>query len=67
MAVAPEARLIILKKVKPLAPDFHRHIIKGQLPGKTVCVGERYLVYQVQETVPAGPVLVTERTEFEFA
>lgn len=61
-----EAQLIVLKKVKPLAPDFHRHIVRSQLLGKKVQVGQRYLVYEVQETVPLGQVLITDRTRFEF-
>jgi len=66
MAGSREAQVIVLKKVKPLAPEFHRHIVRGRLLGQIVQVGQRHLVYEVQETIPSGPVLVTNRTRFEF-
>ncbi len=61
-----DASLVILKKVKRLAPNFHQHIVKGQAQGSTVQKGDRLLVYEVQETVPEGPVFVTDNTRFEF-
>jgi len=63
---ASEAQVVVLRKVKRLAPDFHRHILKGKILGQTVTVGERILVYEVEETVPSGPVRVTEKTRLEF-
>ncbi|MCL5958334.1 MAG: hypothetical protein M1358_03280 [Chloroflexi bacterium] len=55
-----EASVVVLRKVKRFAPDFHQHIVKGQAQGSTVQKGDRMLVYEIQETVPEGPVLVTD-------
>lgn len=65
-AGVPEAQVVVLRKVKRLAPDFHRHILQGKIQGQTVQAGDRILVYEVEETVPPGPVWVTERTHLEF-
>ncbi len=62
----PEAQVVVLRKVKRLAPGFHRHILLGRIRGRTVQEGDRILVYKVEETTPPGPVLVTERTRLEF-
>ncbi len=61
-----EARLVIFRKIKRLAPDFHRHILKGRILGQTVSAGDRILVYEVVETVPSGHVTVNEATVIEF-
>lgn len=61
-----EACVVVLRKVKRLAPDFHQHIVKGKTPGSVLRKGDHLLVYEVQETVPEGPVLVTDNTQFEF-
>lgn len=55
-----------MRKLKKLAPDFHRHIAIAQARGKVLSPGDRLLVYEVTETVPDGPVLVTENTYFQF-
>jgi nucleotide-binding universal stress UspA family protein len=65
-AKAPEAQVVVLRKVKRLAPGFHRHILRGKIRGQTVRAGDSILVYEVVETVPPGPVRVTERTHLEF-
>jgi len=65
MSVA-QGRIIVLRKLKKLAPDFHRHIAIAQARGKVLSPGDRLLVYEVAETVPDGPVLVTENTYFQF-
>ena len=62
----PDAQVIVLRKIKKLAPDFHRHILKGKIMGQELKKGQRVLVYEVIETVPAGPVRVTEKTKLEF-
>jgi len=62
----PEAQVVVLRKVKRLAPDFHRHILKGKIVGQELKKGQRILVYEVVETVPSGLVRVTEKTQLEF-
>jgi len=66
MAELPAALELRLRKIKPLAPPFHEHIVRGKLRGKVVRQGDRAVVYDVVETVPAGPVVVTEETDFHF-
>ncbi len=61
-----EAKVIVLKKFKKLAPEFHRHIVKSKLQNQTIKKGERHLVYEVEDTIPEGKVLVTGNTTFEF-
>jgi nucleotide-binding universal stress UspA family protein len=62
----PVAEMVVLKKVKRLAPGFHRHILKSRIIGQSVKPGDRVMVYEVVETVPPGPVRVTEQTLLEF-
>ena len=66
MADAPEAREIVLRKFRPLAPPFHRHIVKSKLRGKICQAGQRVVVYDIVATVPDGEVRVTETTVFRF-
>ncbi len=66
VADAPEAQMVSFRKIKRLAPDFHRHILRSKLIGQTVRTGERILVYEVLETDPPGLVRVTEKTRLEF-
>ncbi|TDA65698.1 MAG: hypothetical protein D9V47_12910 [Clostridia bacterium] len=61
-----QAKIVVLRKLKKLAPDFHRHIAVAQAQGKMLAPGDSVLVYEVAETVPAGPVLVTKHTQFNF-
>jgi hypothetical protein len=61
-----EAKVVIFRKIKALAPDFHRHMLPGMIRGKAINAGDRILVYEVEETVPLGPVTVTEETKLEF-
>ncbi len=61
----PEAELVIMHKTKRFAPDFHRHMLTGKIRGQIINVGDSILIYKVNETVPAGPVRVTERTRLE--
>jgi hypothetical protein len=60
-----DAEVVVLRKFKLLAPDFHRYMLPGRLDGRTVKVGDRVLVYEVDETVPPGPVTVTRWTRLE--
>ncbi len=66
MTQAPEAIEVVLRKVRPLAPPFHRHIAKSKLLNNMCQVGDRCVVYEIVDTVPAGPVCVTEKTVFQF-
>ena len=61
-----EANLIIFKKIKKLAPNFHRHILQSKIIGQVVNVGEKILVYEVLEIRPVSPALVTKNTILEF-
>ncbi len=60
-----DAEVVVMHKTKRFAPDFHRHMLRGKIQGKIINIGESILIYTVDETVPAGPVRVTERTRLE--
>ncbi len=60
-----EAEVVVMHKTRKFAPDFHRHMLRGKIQGKIVQAGDRILIYEVDETIPAGPVQVTERTRLE--
>lgn len=62
----PPAREIKLRKTKPLAPPFHRHIARGKLVGHIWRKGDRVVVYEIVETVPDGQVIATEETILHF-
>ncbi|MFB3764580.1 MAG: universal stress protein [Methanotrichaceae archaeon] len=61
----PEAEIVVLRKMKRFAPDFHRHMLSGKMRGTIVKADDKILIYKIDETVPAGPVRVTERTRLE--
>jgi hypothetical protein len=60
-----KAELVVLRKAKRFAPEFHRHMLPGRIRGQVVKVGDKVLVYEVEETVPEGPVEVTDSTKLE--
>lgn len=62
----PDAEIVILRKKKRMAPNFHQHILKSKIQGNVVSAGEKLLVYEVLETVPPQKVRVTENTILEF-
>jgi hypothetical protein len=66
MNVVCDADSITLRNCKPLAPPFHRHIVKGKLMDRTCQVGDRIVIYDVIATEPAGIVRVTRATRFQF-
>jgi hypothetical protein len=66
MNEVPEAEEITLRKLRPTAPSFHRHIARSKLLGKPTKVGDRIVVYEVVVTVPDGLVLTTEKTIIHF-
>ncbi len=61
-----KARQIVLRKTKPLAPPFHRHIARSRLIGRTCQVGDRVIVYKVISCEPPGPVQVQSDTILHF-
>jgi hypothetical protein len=65
-AEPPEALEVVLRKLSPMAPPFHRHIARGRLVGGTCRVGDRVVVYEVARTAPAGEVRVTDKTVLRF-
>ena len=62
----PDAEVIVLKKIKRMAPDFHKHILKGKIQDKILNKGDKFMVYEVTETVPSEAVRVTKNTLLEF-
>ena len=62
----PIAKKISFHKVKRLAPNFHRNILKSKIKGEILEVGQKILVYKVEKIWPESPALVTEDTELEF-
>jgi len=66
MAEIPEALEVVLRKLHPLAPPFHRHIASSKLVGSVCCCGDRIVVYEVAETVPSGRVYVSPKTVLRF-
>lgn len=65
MPSVTDGEVVVLRKFKRLAPDFHRHMLPGKLRGQEVKKGDRFLAYEVEETIPPGPVVVTEFTRLE--
>ncbi|HZD43294.1 MAG TPA: hypothetical protein VE134_04480 [Methanomicrobiales archaeon] len=61
-----DAEVVVFKKSKRFAPDFHRHILTSKVVGQVVRAGDSVLVYSVEETIPDGAVLVTPQTHLEF-
>ena len=66
MGEVPDAFEVTLRKFRPLAPPFHRHIVRAKLVGATCRAGDRVVVYDVISTVPDGEVRVTDSTLLRF-
>lgn len=66
MAEFPEALEVVLRRLRPAAPPFHRHIARARLVGAACRVGDRVVVYEIVETRPEGPVVVTPATALRF-
>lgn len=66
MGEYPEAEEVTLRKTRPLAPPFHRHIARGRMREGVWRAGDKIIVYEIVETRPEGPVRVTEKTLFHF-
>lgn len=61
------ARIVVLKQTKSRLPDFNRCAARLMARGQIVNSGDLLIAYRVDSTIPAGPVLVTDHTEFVFA
>lgn len=61
------AEIVILKETIGHLPDFNRRAARLMARGQIVNSGDVLIAYRVDSTVPAGPVLVTDHTEFVFA
>jgi len=61
-----EAKLVVMKKIKPRAPDFLRHMAKAKMRNQVVRKGMVFGVYEVEKTEPEGDVVVTRNTVVEF-
>ena len=66
MSQLPQARDVTLRKLKPLAPNFHRHIARSKLLGRSCQVGDRVVVYEITGTDPEGQVQVSPNTVLHF-
>jgi len=61
------ARLVVLKQTARQLPEFHRCAARLMARGQIVNPGDLLIAYRVDSTVPSGPVLVTDSTEFIFS
>ena len=66
MPDVPEAREVVLRKFRKLAPPFHQHIVKSKLRDTTCQAGQRVVVYDIVSTDPPGEVRVTGATVLRF-
>ena len=66
MTAKCDAKIVILKNTEP-SREFHRYAARLRARGHVLSTGDRLIAYQVHSTVPEGPVLVTDNTEFVFA
>ena len=66
MSEIPQALSVTLRNCKPLAPPFHRHIVKAKLVDRICKVGDHIVIYDVVATEPQGVVQVTRATQFQF-
>ncbi len=63
----PDAKIVVLKRAEEHVAEFHRYAARLKAKGRVVAPGDKLIVYLVDKTIPDGPVLVTESTEFVFA
>ncbi len=66
MNIVSQAESITLRNRKPLAPPFHRHIVKSKLMDQTCQIGDSIIIYDIIATEPEGVVRVTRATRFQF-
>lgn len=63
----PSAEVIVLEQGDDHILQFHRYAARLRARGRLVSSGDQLSVYRVASTVPEGPVMVTDATEFVFA
>ncbi|MCE5314206.1 MAG: hypothetical protein ABFD49_00940 [Armatimonadota bacterium] len=63
----PNAKVVILRQSQDNVPQFYRCAARLSALGRVINSGDPITVYSVHATVPEGPVLVTNETEFVFA
>lgn len=61
------ARLVVLRETRSRLPEFNRLAARLMARGQIISSGDVLIAYRVDSTIPAGPVLVTDHTEFVFA
>lgn len=61
------AKVVVLKQIRKQLPEFQRCAARLMARGQVVNLGDLLIAYRVDSTVPSGPVLVTDSTEFVFA
>lgn len=61
------ARVVILKQTERHLPEFHRCAARLVARGQVVNPGDMLIAYRVDSTIPSGPVMVTDSTQFVFA
>jgi hypothetical protein len=61
------ARVVVLSKTETRLPGFYRCAARLAARGQVVNSGDLLIAYRVDSTVPPGPVLVTDSTEFVFS
>ena len=67
MTAKCDAKIVTLKNTEVSTREFHRYAARLRARGQVVSTGDRLIAYQICSTVPDGPVLVTDNTEFVFA
>ncbi|MCL5103551.1 MAG: hypothetical protein M1133_05480 [Armatimonadetes bacterium] len=63
----PDAKVVFLKGCDESIFQFHRCAARLRARGRVVNLGDQLTVYRVDSTVPEGPVMVTDSTEFVFS
>lgn len=61
------AQVVFLEQADDHILMFHRYAARLRAKGRLVSTGDQLSVYKVASTVPEGPVVVTEATQFVFA
>lgn len=67
MVAKPDARIIFLTQTRIGCCELTRQAAQQRARGCVVNTGDQLSAYQVGTTVPDGPVLVTETTQFVYA
>ncbi len=61
------ARVVVLEQTAQRLPEFQLRAARLVARGHVVNSGDVLIAYRIGSTVPSGPVLVTDSTEFVFA